>query len=250
MKLNRYQAFSGHLIGSTAVALCSAALVFLVWYPGPLAQASGVIQIFLILLAVDVVVGPCITLIVFNPAKKELKRDLLIVLLLQIAALLYGLNAVFVARPAYAVFSVDRFELVFANDLTAAKLQKVTDPQFNTLPVFGPKTISARRPDTSKERIDIAMGAVAGGDDVAQLPQFYAPYSEARDAVVKRLQPIETLREFNKDKTAEIDALLQKYAVRQGGVGYVPMRGKVRDLTVVVARDSAEVLETLALNPW
>lgn len=250
MKLNRYQAFSGHFIGSMAVALCSAALVFLVWYPGPLAQASGVIHIFLILLAVDVVVGPCITLIVFNPAKKELKRDLLMVLLLQIAALLYGLNAVFVARPAYAVFSVDRFDLVFANDLTEAKLQKVTDPQFKTSPVFGPKTISARRPETSKERIDIAMGAVAGGDDVAQLPQFYAPYAEARGAVIKRLQPIEKLREFNKDKTAEIDTLLQKYAARQGSVGYVPMRGKVQDLTVIVARDSADVLETLALNPW
>lgn len=250
MKLSRYQAFSGHLMGSIAVALCCAALVFLVWYPGPLAQASGVIHIFLILLAVDVVVGPCITLIVFNPAKKELKRDLLIVLLLQIAALLYGLNTVFVARPAYAVFSVDRFELVFSNDLTEAKLQKVTDSQFKTLPIFGPKTISARRPETSKERIDIAMGAVAGGDDVAQLPQFYAPYAEARDAVVKRLQPIEMLREFNKDKIAEIDALLQKYAARQGGVGYAPMRGKVQDLTVIVARDSADVLETLALNPW
>ena len=65
MKLNRYQAFATHLMGSVAVALCSAALVFLVWYPDKLPQATGVTNIFLMLLAVDVVVGPIITLIVF-----------------------------------------------------------------------------------------------------------------------------------------------------------------------------------------
>ena len=250
MKLNRYQAFSTHLMGSVAVALCSAALVFLVWYPDKLPRATGVTNIFLMLLAVDVVVGPIITLIVFNTAKKELKRDLVIVLLLQLCALAYGLHAVFIARPVYAVFSVDRFELAYANDLTDEKLQKVTDAHFKTPPVFGPEYISARRPGTSKERIDIAMGAVAGGDDVAQLPQFYAPYAEAKDLVLKRLEPIEKLRQFNKDKGPELDELMRKYAGRAGGVGYLPMRGKVQDLTVIVARDSAAVLESRDFNPW
>lgn len=188
------------------VALCSTTLVFLVWYPGRLAQASGVTDIFLMLLAVDVIVGPFITLVVFNPAKKELKRDLLIVLLLQIAALLYGLHAVFVARPVYEVFSVDRFELVFANDLTDEKLAKVTAAQFKTVPLLGPKVIAARRPETSKERMAIALSAVSGGDDVAQLPEHYVPYAEARNLVVQRLQPLEKLRDFNKDDVARVDA--------------------------------------------
>lgn len=250
MMLNRFQAAGSHLLGSSLVALCSAALVFLVWYPGPLASATGVIGIFLILLTVDVALGPLITLIVFNPAKKELKRDLLIVLLLQVVALLYGLHAVFIARPVYRVFSVDRFELVYANDLTNAKLQKATDPHFKMPPVLGPETIYARRPETSKERIDIAMGAMAGGDDVAQLPQFYAPYSEAKALVLKRLQPLEKLNDVNKDRRTDVDALIRKYAGRPGGVGYLPTRGKVQDLTVIVARDSAAVLESLDLNPW
>lgn len=250
IKINRYQAFGGHLLGSMTVALCSAALVFLLWYPGRLAQASGVTDIFLLLLAVDVVVGPFITLIVFNRAKKELRRDLLIVLVLQISALIYGLHAVFIARPVYEVFSVDRFDVVFANDLTDKKLDKVTATQFKAVPVLGPKFIAARRPETSKERMAIALSAVSGGDDVAQMPEHYVPYADARDLVVKRLLPVENLRQFNKDEGAEIDALVKRYAARPGGIGYLPMRGKVHDLTVVVARDSADVLETLSLNPW
>ena len=250
MKINRYQAFGGHLLGSISVALSAAALVFLVWYPGPLAQASGVVSIFLILLGVDVVVGPCITLIVFDQAKKELKRDLAVVLALQMGALLYGMHAVFVARPVYSVFSVDRFEVVFANDLSEEKLAKVSAPEFKTVPLFGPKVVAARRPETAEERLQIAMNAVSGGDDVAQMPQYYEAYGLAKDPVLKRLQPIEKLRQYNKGREAEIDQLIQRNAQRAGGIGFLPMRVKVQDLTVVVARDTAEILDTLTLSPW
>lgn len=250
MKINRYQAFGGHLLCSIGVAVCSAALVFLMWYPGPLAQASGVVTIFLILLGVDVVVGPFITLIVFDQTKKELKRDLAIVLALQLCALLYGLHTVYVARPVYSVFSVDRFEVVFANDISEEKLAKVTAVEFKSLPLFGPRTIAARRPETSEERMQIAMSAVSGGDDVAQLPHYYQPYATAKDLVLKRLEPIEKLRQYNKGRDAEIEKLLKWNGNRAGGVGYLPMRVKVQDLTVVVARDTGEVLDTLALTPW
>lgn len=250
MTLNRYQAFAGHLALSAAVAAVSAALVFLVWYPPPLAAATGVTGIFLMLLAIDVIVGPVITLIVYNPAKKELKRDLLVVLVLQVAALLYGLNAVFTARPVYSVFNVDRFDLVFANDMTAAKLQKVTTAQFKSLPWFGPQVIAARRPATSKERNEILFGAAAGGDDLPQLPQYYVAYDEARTEAAKRAQPIDALRELNRDQAARVDALARRHAGRANGVGFLPLRAKVKDMAVIVSRDTGEVLEIVDLRPW
>lgn len=250
MTLNRFHAFGIHLSGSAAVALCTAALVFLVWYPSPLAAATGVLAIFLLLLAVDVVVGPVITLIVFNPAKKELKRDLLVVLLMQVAALLYGLHAVFVARPVYAVYNTDRFDLVYANDLGDEKLQKATLPQFRAVPLLGPRVIAARRPEDAKARNEILFGALAGGDDLPQLPQYYVPYAEARDVAVKRIQAIDALRGFNKDRAVEIDALLQRHMARAGNIGFLPLKAKVQDLAVIVARDTAEVLEITSLKPW
>lgn len=248
MQLNRIRAFAVHLAGSSAVVLCAAALVFLVWYPDKLPQATGVTNIFLMLIAVDVIVGPLITLIVFDLKKKELRRDLAVVLLLQLCALTYGLHAVFVARPVYRVFSVDRFELAYANDLGSEKIAKVTDPRFKVLPIWGPETISVRRPDDPRERIEIAMGAAAGGDDLAQLPQFYVPYEGAKDAVIKRLQPLDRLAAFNKDQPEAVQALIQRYKDR--GVGYLPMRGKVRDLAVIVATQSGDVLDVVNLSPW
>lgn len=250
MTLNRYQAFTGHLGLSAAVAAVSAALVFLVWYPSPLAAATGVTGIFLMLLAIDVIVGPVITLIVFNPSKKALKRDLLVVLVLQVAALLYGMNAVFAARPVYAVFNVDRFDLVLANDMTEAKLQKVEASRFKSLPGFGPQVIAARRPGTSKERNEILFGAAAGGDDLPQLPQYYVAYGDARTEAAKRAQPIDALRELNRSETARVDDLARRHAGRAAGVGYLPLRAKVVDMAVIVARDTGEVLEIADLRPW
>lgn len=250
MVFNRFQAFRTHLIGSALVALLSAALVFLLWYPAPLPLATGVTDIFLLLLAVDVSVGPVITLIVFNAAKKELKRDLLIVLLLQVSALLYGMHTVFVARPVYAVYNTDRFDLVYANDLTPEKLEKVSLPKFKSPPLLGPDIIAARRPNDAKERNEIMFSAVAGGDDVPQLPQFYIPYVEAQSQAIKRAQPIEALREFNRDRRAEVDTLLQRHAKRPGGIGFLPLKGKVADLSVIVTLDTAEVLEIVPLKPW
>jgi hypothetical protein len=71
---------------------------------------------FLIVVTVDVILGPLITLAVFNRAKPwtELRRDLVIVALIQLSALGYGLWTVFVARPVHLVFEYDRFRVVHA----------------------------------------------------------------------------------------------------------------------------------------
>lgn len=250
MTFNRYRAFGTHLLGSLFIALSSAALVFLVWYPKPLASAAGVTHIFLLLLAVDVVIGPFITLVVFNPAKKELKRDLAIVLLLQIAALIYGLHTVFVARPVYIVYNVDRFDLVFANDLSTDKLKAVSNPHFKSPPVWGPETIAAEQPKDREARTKLMFSAAVGGDDLAQMPQYYVPYQDLRAVAVKRTLSLENLRKTNPSQAQEVAALIAKYSGRTPEVGYLPVRGKVKDLIAMVDRESANVLELVELSPW
>lgn len=247
---NRIRAFGTHLAGSLLVACASLALVFLVWYPGPLAAASGVGAIVLILLAVDVIVGPVITFIVFDPRKKELKWDVAIILVLQLVALGYGMRTVFVARPAYVVFAADRFDVVYANDLTVEKLAKVTDPRFSDVPLWGPKVIAAKRPESAKERNEIMFGALVGGDDVPQLPQYYVPLADQRAQILKRLLPPENLREFNPERTAQVAELVASYGSHPGGVGYLPVRGKVKDFTAILGKESGELLQFSSLVPW
>lgn len=248
MNFNRYKAFGLHLLGSLSVALLTSALVFLVWYPGLFASATGVTSIFLIVLGVDVVMGPLITLIVFNPAKKELRRDLVIVLVLQIAALAYGLHTVWIARPVYQVFNAGRFDLVLANDISDEMLTQAP-PEFQALPMLGPKLVGAKAPDDRTVRKEILFSSLTGGGDLPQMVKYYVPYAALKGDILTSQRPLDKLFLTNNSaKTKEIEALQKRYLQRS--VGFVPLKGKTKDLTVVIDAQTAEVLEMVALEPW
>jgi hypothetical protein len=63
---DRLQASAAHFALSLLVAALAAALVFGVWYPYPYREISGGRELFFIIVAVDVVMGPLLTFAVFN----------------------------------------------------------------------------------------------------------------------------------------------------------------------------------------
>src|SRR6476469_552996 len=118
---SRLRAAAVHLGLSVLVAGLAGLLVFALWYPYPYRDISGGRDLFLLVVTVDIVIGPLITFAVFNRAKPaaELRRDLAVVGLLQFAALCYGLWTVQLARPVHMVFEYDRFRVVHQLDIPA-----------------------------------------------------------------------------------------------------------------------------------
>ena len=182
-----------HLLLSLLVAGVAAVIVFLVWYPGAFRLMAGGRDLFLILIAVDVVIGPLLTFAVFNRSKgrRHLARDLAVIGFLQLAALAYGMHTVYIARPVALVFEIDRFRLVRANDVVEAELPKAP-PGLQTLSLTGPRVIAARRPESGAERNDALFQGVAGVD-VGQRPLFWQPYEQARDRARSRARPLSSL---------------------------------------------------------
>src|SRR5690554_666080 len=162
----RLHAFAIHFAISALIALAVIGLVFFIWYPAPLHTAVGVTQIFLILLAVDVVLGPLLTLLVYKVGKKTLVMDLTVIALLQLSALGYGLWTVAEGRPAWLVFSVDRFELVRINDIDERKLDEAANA-FKTPSWFGPQWVAAQNPTNTDARNTLMFEALMGGMDVS-----------------------------------------------------------------------------------
>ncbi len=246
----RLRASSVHLAISASVAILIALLVFKLWYPTPLSLASGVHDIFILILIVDIVLGPLITLIIFDPRKKELRRDLAIVAIVQISALLYGLHTVYTARPVYMVFVKDRFELVFANDLSDKAITEALQSDYRSLPIWGPQLVAARLPESPQEINEIMFSAISGGPDLQHFPKYYAPYPEFKNEIINRLQPLKRLASLNTNKANSVDSLIRKYSSNQKSAGFLPLKGKTRDLVVVVEQTTGKVLETVDLSPW
>lgn len=246
----RFLAFLVHLSISIVVALVAAALVFFVLYPDYLPGLSGVGPLFTLMLVVDVVLGPVITFIVFDRRKKELTRDLIIVGVIQFAALFYGVHTLYIARPVYIVFNVDRFDVIYANDLTEERLAKVQDPHFQRLPAWGVVMIAARRPADPKARQEILFNALSGGDDLKDLPQHYVPYSQEKNTVVAKLKSLDDLEKFNPNQLGKVAAVKSMYPNYAATVGYLPLKGKTGDLVVIVDKKTAKVLAYVPLQPW
>jgi hypothetical protein len=248
-KINRLQAFGMHLAVSVSIAVMCFSFVFLVWYPGFLAYASNVTNIFLLLLLVDVVIGPVITLVIYNPLKKELSRDLIIVGIIQFSALLYGLHAVFIARPVYIVFNVGQFDLTYANDISEKNLKLASGGAYHSLPVWGPQLVSVVLPSDPKLLSAIIISSVMGTDQIQAQPQYFAEYTKQEIEIQKSLKPLETLHTFNKERTLAVTALIKKYQSQRIDVGYLPLLAKNHNLTLLIDRSSAEILETVDLKP-
>lgn len=246
---SRYQAFMAHLSCSAVVASLCAAVVFLGWYQWPLVAAAGAGNIFLLLLAVDVVLGPVLTMVVFDRRKKELQRDLAIVVLIQVAALAYGMHSMFVARPVFLVYAIDRIELVLANELDPEEVAKAP-PEFRDLPLWRPKLIAALRPEDAAKRRELLFGALSGGSDLHQLPQYYAPFDRVTEQVKARARSLSDLADLNPAAKTHVASLLNKHEQDQNRSGYLPLRGRVEDLSVIVDRPTGAVKEIVRLRPW
>src|SRR5712692_5969992 len=137
-KVTRWQASGLHLLISIAIAAAVLALMLSLWYPGPLFEAAGGNDLLFILVAVDVVVGPLITLVIFRSGKRGLKFDLAVIGVLQIGALVYGMHAAYLARPVFIVFVVDQFQVASALQLDPEELAKAKYPEFRQAPLGGP----------------------------------------------------------------------------------------------------------------
>jgi len=199
MKINwreRFIAAAIHLLVTLLVAGVAAAIIFLVWFPGALAEMVGGTKLFLLITWVDVTLGPLISLVIYSSAKprRELIKDYTIVGLVQLAALGYGVFTLSVSRPVYVTFVQDRLEVVSAIEFEEADLAAAVDPQYRTLSWTGPRLAAVQIPTDVKERNEIVAAGVAG-KDVQLMPKYYHAYDTARDKILTLAQPLSTLSE-------------------------------------------------------
>lgn len=231
----RLRAAGIHFILSLIVAGLASILVFGVWYPYPYSEISGGRELYTVLICVDVVLGPLLTLAIFNTSKiaKELRRDMVVVVLLQLAGLGYGLWTVFVARPVHLVFEIDRFRVVHAIDVPADRLRS-TAPGIAALPVTGPTLLAVRPFVDEREKVEATLAALQGVD-LSVRPEFWQTYAKAQASVLEVGRPLAELKARFPGHAAEIDQVITS----QGNLGnsmlkYVPMVGRRSFWTVIV----------------
>ena len=240
--MNRYQAALIHLLASACLLLLSYLFIANVWYPGPFFMAAAGVDLMKLLIGVDLILGPLVMLIIFDARKKLIKLDVAIVILCQAGFLLYGIWSIYSARPVYIAFVENRFCLVRANEIDTADLAKVTNPQFKSLPHFGPAYVGTKEPEDPKAKEDILFGGF-GGMGIQNLPQYFIPYADVQPQVKVAAKSAQQLKGI----TAETRIKLQDYEKRHqpGSVLFLILINKHTPLVAVIDAQSGAIVELI-----
>ena len=247
--LSRWKAAGLHLLISLVVAILAGSLIYFVWYPPPYFQVAGGNTLMLLIMGVDVVIGPFLTLAIFKAGKKGLRFDLVVIALLQIGAFCYGIHVIAAARPVFVVAAVDRFVLVAANDLDDKDLSQASQPQFATRSWTGPRLVGVAPPKQGSEAFDSVMSALAG-KDVDKYPKYYVAYAQVADALLAHSHPLTALIEKQAAQAGLIDGFVANSGENIADLAYVPLQGRVLSYAMVLSTKTQQPLTALAVDPW
>lgn len=248
VSLTRWKAAAIHVGLSALVAATVVVVMLALWYPQPYFEAMGGRGLLALVVGVDVTIGPLLTLVVFDPKKKELKVDLAVIGALQVAALAYGAWVTFEARPVYTVFVKDLFDAVSANQLDPVDLE-AGPPEYRHLSLMGPRVIGARLPTDPKERDALLWSSVAGRD-AQQLPKYYVPYADVAADAIKAAQPVPALVTKHPEAAAGIRMLAAQAGRPESGLAYVPLRARRQDMTVILDASDGRIVGILPIDPF
>ena len=221
------------------------AVIFFLWYPTPFFDIVGAWDVVRVLVGVDLVLGPFLTFIVYKKNKPRLKFDLAVIAVVQLTALVYGVDAIYQERPYYMVFAVDRFSVLAEKDVDAAELDR---KRFKK-PLVGPIYALAQLPEDTQAQQALLFEILQGAPDIDRRPEFWSVYEIS--APLKRAKPLGHLAGGAPGLARLINRLAEAngHAVEQ--LVYLPAMGKQDDVsTLILDKSSGEVLATLPVNPW
>lgn len=243
-----------HLSASALVAALAAALVFGLWYPAPYGALAGGFALFTLVVVVDVVCGPLLTLIVFNRRKPqaELVRDIGMIAVLQFAALAYGLYNVAQARPIFLSFEGNRFRVVSLADVDPLKLPDAR-PEFRSPSLAGPRLVGTHLTEATDPNFQQSILASMQGLHPSFRPERWVPYESQRAALQAELKPMATLKAKHPQAVVSIDQVLAEHGLTDEGAGYLPLdaeKADPADWVATVERSSGLPRAFLPLDGW
>lgn len=236
---NRFIASATHFFISIIIFTLFVLLLLYLWFPAPYFSASGGWQGLKIAATVDLILGPLLTLVVFNikKPKKELVRDLSIIATIQISALVWGMATIYQQRPLMITFWDGQFHTLSADVLKMAKIsQKTLEPFGDNFPVY----IYTKPPtgDTAKQK---HLNKLFAGTSANLQPELYHPLAKHYDAVFEHNIDLNQSLENNPELKNQVDTLLEKSNTKLEENYYLPLNSFYGKFVLVFDKNNKRI---------
>jgi hypothetical protein len=246
----RLKVFALHLLSSATVLTLILGALYLGWYRWPGWYLTDVTRVVFVMVCVDVVLGPTLTLIIANQKKsrRELTRDIGIIVVVQLFALTYGSLQLWNGRPLYYAFSENVLQLVQAYDIndTEAELGRQQNPSLAPHWYNLPRWIWAPLPQNPDERKKIFEAAISGGDDVISMPRYFKPWEQGLTSLRAQLKKVDDVAYFAKSEKKKLKDKMRAAGMADDQLDTIPLTGRGHPLLAVI--DPASMKITAVFN--
>jgi len=248
----RLKAFSLHLLSSATALTLILGLLYFGWYRWPGWHLTDVTTVVLVMVCVDVVLGPTLTLIVANQKKshRELTRDIGIIVVVQLCALIYGSVSLWNGRPLYYAFSESVLQLVQAYDIDAkdAEIGRQQNPGLAPHWYSLPRWIWAPLPENPEESQKIVAAAVTGGDDVISMPKYFKTWEDGLPSLRSRLKKVDDVAYFAKSEKKRLKDRMRAAGLPDDQLNTMPLTGRGHPLLAVFDPVTLKITATFQAN--
>lgn len=229
----RFKASGIHFSLSALAFLIMLYFIVFLWYPNPHFSTNGGWQGVRIMLFVDIVLGPFLTLLIFSPEKslKAILFDFTVIGSIQISALIWGLSAVYSQRPLAISFWEGRFYPVLTDDL---KSSSVDLEQLKELSHQSPAIVYVRHPETDDEEGGVFLYGFAEGKLEYQIFFLYSPLEEHMDEIFEA----SVTNSPNPDDNFQTNKSrwLEEAGLNENELAFVPFTGRYGNSILILDR--------------
>lgn len=242
--MSRFKAFSIHFAISFVIFLVLLYFILVQWYPQPLFSTDGGWQVIRIIIGVDLILGPLLTLIVFKSGKPGLKFDLAMIALVQALALSWGVWNTYNERPAAVIYTLDFFTPVPAYQL---KEQGMTAKELKKYGDSWPIIIYSDIPKDKKS--EVLAKSLREGIPLYLLTDYYKEFTKEQSGTLKESSM--NLEKYVEDKP-ELKKLYQHSLLTgtaKTNISYLALHSREKWVTAVFDLDEMRIIDTIDIEP-
>jgi hypothetical protein len=248
----RLKAFSLHLLGSATALTLILGSLYVGWYRWPGWRLADAATVVVVLIGVDLVIGPLLTLVIAskNKSRRELTRDIGIIVFVQVCALIYGSTQLWTGRPLYYAFSENVLQMVQAYDIDTQESEfgRQQNPELAPHWYSGPRWIWAPLPSDPEERQKILSAAIAGADDVISMPRYFKRWEQGLPSLRAQLKKVDDVAYFAPGQKKKLKERMRSAGYSADELDSIPLTGRGKPLLAVFDLANMKIIGIFSAN--
>lgn len=243
--MTRFGAFATHLGISLIIFVVLVYFIVFEWYPGFFFDTDGGWRGMRIIIGVDLVLGPVLTLCVFKAGKPGLKFDLACIGMLQAVCLVAGTYVVWSERPLAMVYVDSRFEVMSHGDFADLDLP---EPDFSPFPGDDPKWIMVDVPRDMTAQGALRKEWFGKGASLSRAADYYIPFDPKNPLFSEGARDMARVHE-REDGPAAFDRWIEEHGGTLDDYNFYTLSARYAFLYMGFRADTGDFVGFLDIQP-